>query len=175
MNSSADLTITGTDQFLDNLGRVRDEVLYNINATIAGNLDVNLTAELNRFFTEGLSVFYYNASFESTSSVFIPDDEERACAIDDIYMHFFPPTEQREIASLGNRLQQIKAAYDLARNVSTVCMLVRSHKSGNGALALYHNFVCLFCSFCCTHVMLRISTCTILLIHIHRMDALLYI
>ena len=116
MNSSADLTISNPDDFIDDLDRIREEVLYNINATIAGNLDANLTAELMKFFTDGLSVLYYNASFEG--SVIGTGDEERMCAINNIFMHFFPSTEQTEIASLGRKLQQIKVAYDVARTVS---------------------------------------------------------
>ena len=118
MNNSADLTIGSPESFIDDLDRIREEVLYNINATIAGSLDANITAELMRFFTDGLSVFYYNASFELIGGVSGIDEEERMCAINDIFMHYFPSTEQAEIASLGRRLQQIAVAYDVARSVS---------------------------------------------------------
>ena len=118
MNSSVDLTIFGTQSFIGDLDRIREEVLYNINATIAGSLDTNITAEITRFFTDGLSVFYYNATFEAGGIVTGIDNEERMCAINDIFMHFFPSTEQAEIAALGRRLQQIKIAYDVARAVS---------------------------------------------------------
>ena len=119
MNSSADLTIGSPQQFIGDLDRIRDEVLYNINATIAGSMDANITAEITRFFTDGLSVLYYNASYEATGSIVTGiDDAERMCAINDIYTHFFPSMEQAEIASLGRRLQQIKVAYDVARAVS---------------------------------------------------------
>ena len=129
MNSSADLTIGNPQQFIDNLDRIREKVLYNINATIAGSLDINITAELIRFFTDGLSTLYYNATFEATGSIVTGiDDDEKMCGINDIFMHYFPfSTEQTEIASLGRRLQQIAVAYDVARNVSvfTVCTYVR--------------------------------------------------
>ena len=119
MNNSADLTIGNSQQFIGDLDRIRDKVLYNINATIAGSLDANITTEITRFFTDGLSVLYYNASFEATDSIVTGiDEEEEICAINDIYMYFFPSTEQAEIASLGRRLQQIKVAYDVARAVS---------------------------------------------------------
>ena len=123
IKSSVDLTIFGTELFIDDLDRIREEVLYNINATIAGSYG-NITAELMRFFTDGLSVFYVNASFEQTGGVGI-SDEERMCAINDIFMHFFPSTEQAEIASLGRRLQQIAVAYNVTRTVSvfTVCIV----------------------------------------------------
>ena len=100
MNSSADLTIGSLEQFIDDLDGIRDEVLYNINATIAGSLDANIT-EITRFLTGGLSVLYYNATFEATGSIVTGiDDEQRRCAINEIYMYFFPSTEQAEIASL---------------------------------------------------------------------------
>ena len=119
MNNSADLTIGSPEQFIGDLDRIRDEVLYNINATIAGSLVANITTEITRFFTDGLSEFYYNATFEATGSIVTGiDEEEEICAINDIYMHFFPSMEQAEIASLGRRLQQIKVAYDVARAVS---------------------------------------------------------
>ena len=132
MNSSADLTIGSPEQFIDDLDRIRDEVLYNINATIAGSLDANITAEITRFFTDGLSVLYFNASFEATGSIVTGiDNEERRCAINEIYMHFFPSMEQAEIASLGGRLQQIKIAYNVTRAVSVLhthaCIHARIH------------------------------------------------
>ena len=118
MNSSVDLTLPGTEEFIGDLDRIREEVLYNINAMIAGSLDANITAELMRFFTDVLSL-YYNATFEATGSPATGiDEEERICAINHIFMHFFPSTEQAEIASLGRRLQQIAVAYDVARTVS---------------------------------------------------------
>ena len=120
MNSSVDLTIGSPEEFNDDLNRIREEVLYNINATIAGSLDINITAELMRFFTDGLSTLYYNATFEATGSFVTGiSNEERMCAINEIFMHYFPfSTEQAEVASLGRKLQQIKVAYDVARNVS---------------------------------------------------------
>ena len=119
MNSSADLAIIGTEQFLGDLDRIRDEVLYNINASIAGSMDANITAEITRFFTDGLSVLYYNATFEATGSLVSGiNEQERMCAIGDIYTYFFPVMEQGEIASLGRRLQLIKVTYDVARAVS---------------------------------------------------------
>ena len=123
MNSSVDLSIGNPQQFIDDLDRIREEVLYNINATIAGSLDINITAELMRFFTDGISAFYVNASFEEIGVVSI-SDEERMCAINNVLMHFFPSTEQAEIASLGRRLQQIAVAYNVMRTVSifTVCI-----------------------------------------------------
>ena len=97
MNGSADLTIDSPEQFIDDLDRIRDEVLYNINATIAGSLDANITAEITRFFTDGLSVLYYNATFEATGSVVTGiGNEERRCAINEIYMYFFPSMEQAD-------------------------------------------------------------------------------
>ena len=109
MNGSADLTIGSPEQFIADLDRIRDEVLYNINATIAGNLDANITAEITRFFTVGLSELYFNASFEATGSVVTGvDNEERRCAINEIYMYFFPSMEQAEIASLGEDFSKSK-------------------------------------------------------------------
>ena len=125
MNSSVDLTLPGTEEFIGDLNRTREEVLYNINATIAGSLGANITAELVRFFTDGLSVLYYNSSFEATGSP-ATSNIDRMCAINNIFMHFFPSTEQAKIASLGRRLQQIAVAYDVGRNVSvfTVCISI---------------------------------------------------
>ena len=140
MNSSADLTIGSPEQFIDDLDRIRDEVLYNINATIAGSLDANITTEITRFFTDGLSVLYYNATFEATGSIVTGiDDEQRRCAINEIYMYFFPSTEQAEIASLGRRLQQIKVAYDVARSVSVLHTHTHTHTHTCAIMELYEN------------------------------------
>ena len=117
MNNSADLTIGTSMPFIDDLERITEEVLYNINATIAGNLNANITAELMRFFTDGLSAFYFNVSFVIVGGVGV-NAEQEMCGINDIFMHYFPSTEQAEIASLGRRLQQIAVAYDVARSVS---------------------------------------------------------
>ena len=135
MNNSADLNIGSPESFIDDLERITEEVLYNINATIAGNLNANITAELMRFFTDGLSAFYFNASFVVVGGVGV-NAEEEMCGINNIFMNYFPSTEQAEIASLGRRLQQITVAYDVARNVSVfiVCILIRNYwlsKSGD--------------------------------------------
>ena len=56
------------------------------------------------------------------------------CAINEIFMHFFPfSTEQTEMASLGRRLQQIAVAYDVATNVS-VFAYVRMYVSIYGVV-----------------------------------------
>ena len=146
MNSSVDLTIVGTEQFVDDLDRIREEVLYNINATIAVSLDINITAELMRFFTDGLSTLYYNASFEALgSSVSGINDEQRMCAINDIFMHFFPSMEQTEIASLGRKLQQIKVAYDVARTVSVYIYVLCTCVCNN----ISYNRTVLYLKACC--------------------------
>ena len=126
MNTSADLTINSADEFTGDLNRIREEILYNINSTFAGNSDLNLTAEFTRFFNEGLTAFYYNVSFESSSAPAIsnPDETQRNCAINAIYSHYYPMMEQAEIAALGGRLQQIAVAFDVARAVSVLIMLI---------------------------------------------------
>ena len=126
MNTSADLTINSADEFRGDLDRIREEILYNINSTIAGNSDFNLTAEFIRFFIEGLSTFYYNVSFESSSApaIFNPHETQRNCAINAIYTHFYSMMDEAEIAALGGRLQQIAVAFDVARAVSVLIMLI---------------------------------------------------
>ena len=126
MNTSADLTISNADEFTGDLNRIREEILYNINSTIAGNSDFNLIAEFTRFFNEGLSAFYYNVSFESSSAPAIsnPDETQRNCSINAIYTHFYSMMDEAEIAALGGRLQQIATAFDVARAVSVLIMLI---------------------------------------------------
>ena len=125
MNTSADLTVYNAQEFLDELDRIREEILYNINSTIAGNLDFNLTAEFTRFFIEGLSTFYFNCTFEfaGAPASFITN-EMQSCAINNIYEHFYPMMEQAEIAALGGRIQQIAVTFDVARAVSVFIMLI---------------------------------------------------
>ena len=120
MNTSADLTVSNGQEFFDDLDRIREEILYNINSTIAGNSDFNLTAEIARFFIEGLSTFYFNASFEFTGAPASGNigDAERECGINDVYAHFYPSMEQAVIAALGKRLQQIAVTYNVTREVS---------------------------------------------------------
>ena len=129
MNNSVE-AVGQPDEFYDDLERITTEVLGNIDATIQGTVNVNLTEELFRFFNNGISVFYYNASIVSAGVGFNINDMQRTCAINEIYSILFPSPEPAEIASLANSLQQIAVAYEVARAVS------RSH------------FVCVSVSVC---------------------------
>ena len=117
MNESVDRS--GTYPF-DNLDMIREEVLYNINGTIAVTMDANLTEEVIRYFIEGISAFYVNLTFNvgaaGQSRTLILADH--SCANNATYQNFFPPVEQAKIASLGNNLQQIAVAFEVARAVS---------------------------------------------------------
>jgi len=119
MNTSADLNIGNPEDYVDDFDRIREEILYNINATIAGTSDFNLTTEITRYFIEGLILLYYNASFEAVGSqVSGITPTQRNCLINEVYRHFYPVMEQAKIAALGRRLQQIAVAYEVARKVS---------------------------------------------------------
>ena len=106
----------------DNLDMIRDEVLSNVNSAFSGNMNVNLTKEVIRYFTEGISGFYVNFTFDigTGGQAFSVDANETACAIDAIYQHLFPLVEQVKIASLGSDLQQIAVAFEVARAVSVI-------------------------------------------------------
>ena len=118
MNDSVDRI--NTAQSFGSLDMIREEVLDNINSTIQGTMDANLTYEMIRYFTEGICAYYVNLSFnvEDTGRNLDISPTEMACAIDAVYQHLFPPMEQVKIASLGNNLQQIAVAYEVARAVS---------------------------------------------------------
>ena len=118
MNDSVDRT--NPIEPFDGLDMVRDEVLDNINSAFLGNMNVSIAEEMFRYFKEGISLFYVNFTFDrsgaGSSISIIPEDEE--CAINATYHYLFPPVEQAKIASLGNNLQQIAVAYEVARAVS---------------------------------------------------------
>ena len=117
MNSSADFDVYSAQNFIGDLESVREEVLSNIEAAIQGNMmNVNLTGEIDRYLKEGLSTLYYNATIGSSGAL-ISDDEQR-CFINAAYSYLFPANEQTEIATLGNNLEQIRVAYEVARAVS---------------------------------------------------------
>ena len=116
MNASVDYTNMISDVGVNDLNRIRDEVLNNIDIAIQGqNDDVNITAELIRFFTEGLSGYYYNFTFTGA-------DQDEECR-NAIYNALFPPVEQAKISSLGRNLEQIKVVYDVIRAVSIYSLL----------------------------------------------------
>ena len=109
----------------DNLDRVREEVLDNINSVFSVNMKANLTEEIVRYFTEGIIGFYVNFTFQIgvAGNTLTLSDSDMTCAIDAIYEYLFPPVEQAKIASLGNNLQQIAVAYEVARAVSIKYLL----------------------------------------------------
>ena len=102
--------------FTDDLERISEEILYNIDATIQGTMNLDLTEEISRYFSAGLSVYYYNVTLGSSGFEIQPAD--RTCAINVTQSILFPAVEQAKIASLGNNLQQIAVAYEVARAVS---------------------------------------------------------
>ena len=108
------------DYPFDNLDRIREEVLDNVNNAFSGNMNVNLTEEIVRYFSEGISGFYVNFTYQIgvAGNILTLSDSEMTCAIDAIYEYLFPPVEQAKIASLGNNLEQIAVAYEVARTVS---------------------------------------------------------
>ena len=107
-----------TRGFNATLDMLRDEILSNINATIQGSMNVNLTAEIARYFgEEGLALFYFSARFEASVGSSLTSIG-RMCAIRAVNNFLFPATEQVEIGFLGNNLQRIKVTYDVARAVS---------------------------------------------------------
>ena len=123
MNSSADFDVGSAGNFIGDLERIREEVLNNIEAAIQGNMmNVNLTGEIDRYLREGLGILYYNATIGSSGSGTI-DDDDWICLINAAYSYLFPAEEQTEIATLGNNLEQIRAAYQVARAVSTYCLI----------------------------------------------------
>ena len=104
----------------DDLDMIRNEVLSNINDAILGTTDANqanLTEEMIRYFTEGISAFHVNFTFDigAVGHLFTLTPSERTCAINAIYEYLFPPVEQDKIARLGNNLQQIAVAYAVAK------------------------------------------------------------
>ena len=123
MNSSADFGVASAAQnFIGDLESIREDVLSNIEAAIQGDMmNVNLTGEIDRYLREGLSTFYYNATIGSSGALISADD--RICFINAAYSHLFPAEEQTEIATLGNNLEQIRVAYEVARAVSTYCLI----------------------------------------------------
>ena len=123
MNSSANFDVYSAQNFIGDLESVREEVLSNIEAAIQGNMmNVNLTGEIDRYLREGLSTLYYNATIGSAGIGTITNDE-RICLINEAYSYLFPANEQTEIAILGNNLEQIRVAYEVARAVSNYCLI----------------------------------------------------
>ena len=119
MNFSVDRT--NTAQPFSNLDMIRDEVLDNINNTIEGTVDANLTDEIIRYFIDGISAYYVNLTYnllDPASNPPMVDESDLTCANNAVYKTLFPPVEQAKIASLGNNLQQIAVAYEVARAVS---------------------------------------------------------
>ena len=117
MNYSIDRT--NTFQPFDSLDRIRDEVLGNIDSTIQGTMNANLTEEIIRYFIEGISAYYVNRTFNIGAGRTVTlSPADRTCAKNAIYQHLFPPVEQEKIVSLGNNLQQIAVAFEVARAVS---------------------------------------------------------
>ena len=117
MNYSVDRT--NAILSFDSLDMIREEVLDNINSTIQGTMSANLTEEMIRYFIEGISAYYVNLAFYTgTGGTIVITPTQRTCANIAIYEHLFPSVEQAKIASLGNNLQQIAVAYEVARAVS---------------------------------------------------------
>ena len=131
MNYSIDRT--STVQSFDDLDMIREEVLDNINSTIQGTMSANLTKEMIRYFIEGISAYYVNLTFNiGAGGILVITPTQRTCANNAIYQHLFPPVEQGKIASLGNSLQQIAVAYEVAGAVSVqFCSHVAMHISLN--------------------------------------------
>ena len=71
----------------DSLDRIREEVLGNINSTILGTMDANLTEEMIRYFIEGISAYYVNLTFNvgSAGSTLTITPSEMECAINAVY------------------------------------------------------------------------------------------
>ena len=119
MNYSVDRT-TAAAQSFDDLDMIREEVLYNINSTIQGTMSANLAEEMIRYFMEGISAYYVNLTFPTgTGSTLVITPTQRTCANNATYQLLFPQVEQGKITSLGNNLQQIAVAYEVARAVSS--------------------------------------------------------
>ena len=79
--------------FTNDLERISEEILYNIDATIQGIMD--LKKEISRYFSAGLSVYYYNITLGTTGIEISPADRTRA--IDAIHSILFPTVEQAMI------------------------------------------------------------------------------
>ena len=107
-----------TLQPFNDLDRLREEILANIDNTIQGTMTANLSEEVSRYITDGIVLYYYNRSYVAVGVGFTISDDDRACAIKAINDTLFPQVEQDEIASLGNGLQQIAVAYEVTRAVS---------------------------------------------------------
>ena len=119
MNSSADFGVASARDFIGNLESIREGVLSNIEAAIQGNMmNVNLTGEIDRYLREGLGALYFNGTIRSSGSGTITEDDE-ICGTNAAYLYLFPANEQTEMATLGNNLEQIRTAYEVARAVST--------------------------------------------------------
>ena len=124
MNSSADFSVGSARNFIGDLESIREDVLSNIETAIRGNMtNVNLTGEIDRYLREGLGALYYEAIIGSSGSFGNINDEDRICLINEAYSYLFPAEEQTEIATLGNNLEQIRVAYEVARAVSTYCLI----------------------------------------------------
>ena len=122
MNNSVDRSTPSNNQPFDDLDRIRDEVLSNINATFQGSMNGSITEEFRKYFNEGLSAYHFNVSIGS-SMIGTVTEMDRVCGINATYWILFPPVEQAKIVSLGNNLQQIRVARDVIRNVSINCLL----------------------------------------------------
>ena len=142
MNYSIDREV---DYPFDNLDRIREEVLDNINSAFSGNMNVNLTEEIVRYFTEGISGFYVNFTYQIgvPGNTLTLSDSDMTCAIGAIYEHLFPPVEQAKIASLGNNLQQIAVAYEVARAVSAYHLHVQLIAIYSTLYIYIHTYACL--------------------------------
>ena len=81
--------------FTDDLERVSEKILCNIDATIQATMDLNLTEEISRYFS---AVCYYNITLGSTGIEISPAD--KTCAIDAIHSILFTGVEQAKIGSL---------------------------------------------------------------------------
>ena len=123
MTHSVDRTVTA--QSFDSLDMISKEVLDNFNSSTHGNTDVNVTEEMIRYFTEGISAYYVNLVFNVavTGIDLVITPSQMDCAINAIYQYLFPPVEQEKIASLGNNLQQIAVAFEVAGTVSVKSIL----------------------------------------------------
>ena len=118
MTNSVDHTVT--DYSFDHLDGIKEEFLDNFNSTIHGSMRANLTEEMIRYFIEGISTYYVNLTFNVavTGMDLTITPSQMECAVNAVYQYLFPPVEQAKIASLGNNLQQIAVAFEVARTVS---------------------------------------------------------
>ena len=82
---TAVLMLLLAQMFTDDLERISKKIYYNIDATIQGTKDLNLTEEIS---STGLSVYYYNITLGTTGIEISPADT--TCAIDTIHSILFP-------------------------------------------------------------------------------------